>query len=168
MKAVGMLLILLLMTTCLMAQGSGRSQTSSGVAVLEFNWHKNFHRPDWDRQGTAYRVTRGILSSERQEVSKEYVYKVTIQNNSPKTISAIDWDYVFIDPATQQEVARHRFHSTEQVRPGKKRSLVGTSISPQTRVVKVDSAAENPLRPFQEKVVLQSVSYADGAVWRQL
>ena len=159
-QAVSALLTLIAATFCLAAQTRVTQQTSPEVVVLEFSSHKNFRRPDWDK-GTAYQVTRGILSPQRQEVSKQYVYRVTIQNRGAKTITAVEWDYVFIDPATQAEVARHRFRSREQIRPGRKGSLDGRSTAPQTRVIPAEAAARDGRHPFVERVIISSVSYAD-------
>jgi hypothetical protein len=159
-QAVSALLTLIAATVCLAAQTRVSQPTSPEVVVLEFSSHKNFRRPDWD-EAAAYRMTRGILSPRRQEVSKQYVYRVTIQNGSAKTITAVEWDYVFIDPVTQAEVARHHFQSREQIRPGRKGSLDGRSTTPQTRVIPAEAAARDAQHPFVERVIISSVSYAE-------
>jgi hypothetical protein len=153
--------MLVVATICPAAQTPAPQRASSDVAILEFNWHKNFRRADWDRQGTATRLTRGILVTQQAEFIREYVYKVTIRNNSSKTVASIDWDYVFIDPTTQTEIARHAFRSTEPIRPGKKKSLNGSSIKPPTGVISVTATNENPHRPFDEKVIIRSILYAE-------
>ena len=38
-----------------------------------------------------------------------YRYKIVVHNGSAKTISAVDWDYVFYDPISQQEISRRQF-----------------------------------------------------------
>lgn len=159
-QAVGALPALIVAAVCLAAQTRVTQPTSPEVVVLEFSSHKNFRRPDWDK-AAAYRMTRGILSPQRQEVSKQYVYKVTIENRSKQTITAVEWDYVFIDPATQTELARHRFRSREQIRPGRKGSLDGRSTAPQTRTIPADAAARDEQRPFTEIVIINSVSFAE-------
>jgi hypothetical protein len=167
MKAISVLLMLVVTAVCQTAQTLPRSPASSDVAILEFNWHKNFHRPNWDRQGTAYRMTRGIMTGKLEELVKEYVYRVTIQNNSSKTITAIVWDYVFIDPDTQKEMARHAFQSNERILPGKKRSLIGSTTSPQTQVINAKAAEQNSRRPLEEKVIVRSILYLDKPGGRQ-
>jgi hypothetical protein len=167
MKAISVLLMLVVTAVCQTAQTPPEKPASSDVAILEFNWHKNFHRPNWDRQGTAYQMTRGIMTGKLEELIKEYVYKVTIQNNSSKTITAIGWDYVFIDPATQREVSRHAFQSNERILPGKKRGLLGSTTSPQTQVINVKAAEQNSSRAFEEKVIVRSILYLDKPSGRQ-
>jgi hypothetical protein len=161
MKAVSVLLMLVTTTICSAAQTPAPKHTSSDVAILAFNWHKNFRRADWDRQGTASRLTRGILVTQQAEFIREFVYKVTIQNNSSKIVIAIDWDYVFIDPTTQTEVARHPFHSTELIHPGKKKSLNGSSLKPPTLVISASATKDSPPGSLEEKVIMRSVLYAE-------
>lgn len=161
-QAVSALLTLIAATLCLAAQTGVTRQTSPEVVVLEFSSHRNFRRPDWDKSA-AYRMTRGILSPQRQEVLRQYVYKATIQNRGAKTITAVEWDYVFIDPSTQAEVARHRFRSREQIRPGRKAGLEGRSAAPQTSIIPAEAAARDERHPFTERVIINSVSYAEEA-----
>ena len=52
-----------------------------------------------------------------------YRYKVRLKNLTEKKIKSIDWDYVFIEPNTQNEVARHEFTSDDGIEPGKERHL---------------------------------------------
>src|SRR6185295_13628740 len=40
-----------------------------------------------------------------------FVYKTTIKNSGDKAIKSIDWDYIFIDRATQTETGRQQFKS---------------------------------------------------------
>jgi hypothetical protein len=167
MKASSVLFMLVITTICASAQTPPPKHGSSDIAILKFNWHKNFHRADWDRQGTASRLTRGVLVRQQADFIREYVYKVTIQNNSSKRVAAIDWDYVFIDPTTHMEVARHAFRSTELIYPGKKKSLIGSSIKPQTGVISVTATRENPHHPFDEKVVICSILYAQESSHEQ-
>jgi len=159
-QAVSALLMLIAATLCLAAQTVVTRQTSPEVVVLEFSSHRNFRRPDWDKPA-AYRMTRGILSPRRQEVLRQYVYKATVQNRGAKTITAVEWDYVLIDPATQAEVARHRFRSRERIRPGRRASLEGRSTAPQTHVIPAEAAARDEQHPFTERVIISSVSYAE-------
>jgi len=48
-----------------------------------------------------------------------YRYKVVLANTGSKTVSLIDWDYLFLDPKTDEVVARHQFTSEENIKPGK-------------------------------------------------
>jgi len=48
---------------------------------------------------------------------------VTLRNDGERTIKSIDWDYIFIDPITKQELARHQFTSDERIKSGKSKEV---------------------------------------------
>lgn len=95
-----------------------------------------------------------------------YRYKVTVSNAGTKTVKLIDWDYVFLDPNTRQEVARRQFTSEEKVRPGKDRELEVFILSPPFLTVNA-AASRTGEAPFVEQVILMRVEYSDGTVWQR-
>ena len=66
-----------------------------------------------------------------------YRYKVLVKNAGAKTVKLIDWDYVFLDANTRQEVARRQFTSEEKVRPGKE----GVEVHPFAAFLTVNAGA---------------------------
>lgn len=95
-----------------------------------------------------------------------YRYKVQIRNDGDKTIKLIDWDYVFVDPQTQKEVARHLFTSEEKLKPGAMKELGVFILAPPTPTIRAHEAQKGAF-PFTEQVVLARVVYSDGTVWEQ-
>jgi hypothetical protein len=95
-----------------------------------------------------------------------YRYKVTVSNAGAKTVRLIDWDYVFLDPTTQQEVSRRQFTSEEKVRPGKDKELEVFILSPPFLTVNA-KASRTGETPFVEQVILMRVEYSDGTVWQR-
>ena len=63
-----------------------------------------------------------VKANQRRSIDG-YRYRVTLRNDGDKTIRSIDWDYVFIDQAAQQLVARHQFTSDETIKPGKTKEI---------------------------------------------
>lgn len=94
-----------------------------------------------------------------------FIYKVTIQNNSEKTIKEFDWDYVFLDAATGAEVGRRQFTGVEKINPGKSKELLFQVSSPPAKTISVHALDKNERRGLSEAVVLVRVAYADGSVW---
>lgn len=93
-----------------------------------------------------------------------YRYKLTVHNTGTKTVKAIDWDYLFLDPETQAEVGRHQFTSEEKIGPGKKKDLQVLTKSPPGGIVsanKYDSEGTN------ERVIIVRIEYTDGSVWQR-
>lgn len=94
-----------------------------------------------------------------------FVYKVGIKNDSDKTITEFDWDYVFCDAATGAEIGRRQFTGVEKIGPGKSKELTFQVSSPPAKTISVHSLDKNERRGLSEAVVLVRVAYADGSVW---
>ena len=94
-----------------------------------------------------------------------YRYKVSVRNDGPKAIKSIDWDYVFLDPETQAEIARHQFTSDERIGPGKGKELSVFKLGPPTRTVSARATGKKDAPPFVERIVLVRVGYDDGSTW---
>jgi hypothetical protein len=99
-------------------------------------------------------------------LSVAYVYEVMIRNTGEKTIRTLSWDYVFFEPGTEREVGRRRFVSRVSISPGRTRNVVFRSASPPTGTIEATKAGKKSQAQYSEQVVIRSVEYADGSVWR--
>ena len=108
------------------------------------------------------------LEAQRNKNPPQYyfIYKTKIKNNHTAEITQIDWDYVFFEKDTDNELGRQQFTSDEHVGPGKTKELVVTITSPPTKTVSVTSLNLEERGRFSEKIVLMRVQYADGHVWQ--
>ncbi len=96
-----------------------------------------------------------------------FVYKLTVQNNGEKAIKSVDWDYVFLDAETQNEINRQQFTSPEKINPGKAKELnVRINRSP-TRTISANSLSKNEREGLSEQVVVMRIEYTDGSVWQR-
>jgi len=107
------------------------------------------------------------LAAQRAKKPSQYyfIYKTKIKNNHTSAITQIDWDYVFFERGTENEIGRQEFTSDEQVGPGKTKELVVTITSPPTRTISITSLSLEERDRLSEKIVLVRVKYADGHVW---
>lgn len=115
------------------------------------------------------KVANAIVEAERQKKGPAryaFHYKVSVANHSAKAIREIDWDYVFFDAATGQELGRREFTSTEKIDPGKHRELSFLIPSPPTQTISVYSLGKKERVGLLEQVVVVRVLYEDGAVWQ--
>ena len=94
-----------------------------------------------------------------------FVYKVEVKNDSAKTITEFDWDYVFFDAATGAEIGRRQFTGVEKIGPGKSKELIFQVSSPPAQTISVYALDKNERRGLGEAVVLVRIAYADGSVW---
>jgi hypothetical protein len=94
-------------------------------------------------------------------------YKLSVRNTGQRAIKEIDWDYVFFDAATGEELDRREFTGTEKIAPGKSRELTFLVPTPPTNRISVHSLGKNERTGLREEVVVVRVLYDDGTVWRR-
>lgn len=96
-----------------------------------------------------------------------FMYKLTLRNNGARAVREVEWDYVFTDAATGQELGRHQFAGAEKIGPGKKREFSYFIPSPPTRTVSADALNRKEREGLAEQVVVVRVLYEDGTVWQR-
>lgn len=95
-----------------------------------------------------------------------FIYKVSVKNIGAKTIKELDWDYIFFDSATEQEIGRRQFASTENIGPGKSKELSFFIPSPPTKTISIYALDKKERENLGEAVVLVRIEYADGSFWQ--
>lgn len=113
--------------------------------------------------------TREIYSSQRDlppRPSVNYVYEVKVKNTGEKTVKKIVWEYLFIDPETDAQIARHQFTNTFKIRAGKTANLVAYSGSPPTRILEAKEVGKKSLPKYLERVVINRIEYDDDSFWQ--
>lgn len=95
-----------------------------------------------------------------------FIYRASLKNSSTKPIEEVDWDYVFIDSATGQELGRHQFTSTKMIQPGKSKELTFMLSTPPTKRISVYALNKQERSGIADQVVVVRVKYSDGSVWQ--
>jgi len=95
-----------------------------------------------------------------------FVYKATIKNTSTKAIKSIDWDYIFLERGTENELGRQQFTSEEKVSAGKTKELVVTITKPPTKTISLTALNSNERGTLDGRVILVRIDYADGTSWQ--
>ncbi|HKC65278.1 MAG TPA: hypothetical protein VKB86_16675, partial [Pyrinomonadaceae bacterium] len=95
-----------------------------------------------------------------------YIYSLKIKNNGQKTIKAVAWEHIFIDPGNHQELGRVLLRTLHKVSPTKSVTLEGEANRPPTRVVSVEGLQKDSRSPFDEHVEVKCVMYSDGSFWK--
>ena len=95
-----------------------------------------------------------------------FVYKATIKNTSTKVIKSIDWDYIFLERGTENELGRQQFTSEEKISAGKTKELVVTIIKPPTKTISLTALNNNERGTLDGRVILVRIDYADGTSWQ--
>jgi hypothetical protein len=124
------------------------------------------------RSETEAKMIEKATVTEKNKNTKErprfgYRYKMRVRNESAKTIKSIDWDYVFLDKETRQEVSRHLLASDQNISPGKEKDISVFVLTPPIRTVKPNAVVRKDELPFAEKVDLVRIQYSDGSSWQK-
>ena len=96
-----------------------------------------------------------------------FIYKATVKNTTTKTISSIDWDYIFLDRAEQSELGRQMFTSDEKIGPGKSKELTVAINKPPTQTISVTSLNTKERDGLIGQVVIVRLLFTDGSVWQR-
>lgn len=94
-------------------------------------------------------------------------YKVSVKNNSDKTIKSIDWDYVFFSANTQSEAGRLEFTSEEKIGPGKNKEINVMARKPPAKTISVYALDKRERQGLEGDIVIVRVEYTDGTVWQR-
>ena len=125
-------------------------------------------------KGTASRLESQNVNHQEAKVQAQqtelprdgYRYKVTLRNEGIKTIKSIDWDYYFVDPVTNQELARHQFTSDEMIKPGKSKEVTVLYLKPPVKTVDAHTLRKKEGASFAGRVIIARLQFSDGSVWQ--
>ncbi len=96
-----------------------------------------------------------------------FAYTAKVHNASKGVIEILFWEYQFVDLTTPATVTRRQFLCGVNIKPDKEKELQAFSLSGPSDVVSVATLANNSEKAFREKVVINRVEYADGAIWQR-
>jgi len=96
-----------------------------------------------------------------------YVYEVTLENKGAKRIKAVDWEFQFLHPETQEMLGSRRIISRVKLSPGKIQTLKVQLFQQPTHVVWADQLGKKYRDQFKEQVIIHRIVYADGSTWRR-
>jgi len=95
----------------------------------------------------------------------QFLYRVEVRNRGDKIIKALDWDYVFFDTNSQNELGRRRFRSVTKIEPGKSKELKFFLPTPPTQTVSIHSLDKRERTNLGELVMVLRIEYEDGSTW---
>ena len=97
-----------------------------------------------------------------------YVYSITIRNVGSKTIEAVAWDYLFLDPKTRAILGKHQLFTYAKSSSGKTVTLNARQRARPATVVTAENAerAKDKKSRMLEQGVIECVLYADGSTWK--
>lgn len=127
-------------------------------------------RPDADKLAKEAQTDAAIARAEREKKGPPryvFYYNLTVKNTGTRTITEIDWDYVFSDAATGEELGRRQFTTVAKIAPGKTKESSFGLDAPPTRRISVYSLDRKERVGLSEDAVIVRVQYADGSFWQR-
>ena len=96
-----------------------------------------------------------------------YIYQVTLKNNGAKRIKAVDWEFQFLHPETQEVLGSRRITSRVKLSPHKTEVLKAQLFQQPTHIVWADQLGKKYSDQFKEQVIIHRIYYADDSTWQR-
>jgi hypothetical protein len=112
------------------------------------------------------RAERVIRARPSEPPRYAFHYRLVVRNGGGKPVKELDWDYVFLDAATGEEMGRRQFTAVERITPGKRKELDFLVPTPPTQKVSAHALVKGERDGLVERVVIVRVLYEDGTVWQ--
>jgi hypothetical protein len=120
-----------------------------------------------DKVEREMRAEQVIKARPPQPPRYTFLYRASFKNTGLKTITETDWDYVFLDAVTGEELGRREFTSTEVIGPGKSKELAFQLNKPPAQRISVYALNKKERQGLVEKLDVIRIQYSDGSVWQR-
>lgn len=188
MRSVVILVSILFAASAVLAQTSTPAAGPPDVEIIKYSWSKE--RLGWEKDPFAAEGSREmrerVVTERRPRTALEeraakdikanntqpsdppryyFNYRLSVNNTGPKMIREIDWDYVFTDAATGEELGRRQFTSVEKINSGKRKDLSIFLSSPPTQRISVYKLGTKERDGLLEQVIVVGIRYGDNTSW---
>ena len=126
----------------------------------------DYSLPNQTTEGRMPQPATRPVTSETKPVDI-YVYQFKVKNTGAKRIKAVEWEYQFLHPETQEVMGSRRITSKVKLSPGKTDEIEARLIQKPSTVVSADQLDKKLQDQFTERLVIHRIEYADGSVWQR-
>lgn len=129
--------------------------------------------PDPSEESTDGRAAALERSVQEARMAKSddvngFRYSASFRNNSDRRIEVLFWEYRFKEFANPSNVIRRQFLCAVKAKPGEKFDLSATSTLGPSEIISADSLKDSSAKTFDEKIFLNRIEFADGAILQRL
>lgn len=96
-----------------------------------------------------------------------YDYRLKVRNPAQKIVEVLFWEYQFEEVANPSNLTRRQFLCGVQMKGGKEKELQAFGGSGPSVTVSAESLANKTANPFNERVRINRIEYADGSIWQR-
>jgi hypothetical protein len=147
------MLVMLLLSA--VAVGAAAQESGSDVELLSSEWKYSGYskisttKSDRGRANGEYKVERA------DAYGFKYLATGVFRNNSQKTVSALEWDFVFSDRETGKELKRFNVKSRPEIKPGQTVAL--------SKIFFLESdKSPQSLEKADRKLVMKNIEFGDS------
>ncbi|HEV7843292.1 MAG TPA: hypothetical protein VGO69_06325 [Pyrinomonadaceae bacterium] len=152
--------VIILLLVALASGGAAQVKSEAKAApaeVVSFEWkYQGYASGETVRDES---TTLSMKSKRAVVYVFKYTAKATLKNLSTKTIKAVEWSFVFVDPDSEKELKRYRIQSKQQIPPNETQTLakdIFLDLKEDTRHLKIG----------KQKILLARIEYTDGSAWK--
>jgi hypothetical protein len=117
--------------------------------------------------GRSAALEKSVQESRAAKPVEGFAYRAKIHNASAKLIEVIFWEYQFTESTDARNLTRRQFLCGVSIKPEKDKELQAFILNGPHDVISVDTLAKKTANSGEEKVVINRVEYADGAIWQR-
>ena len=155
--ATVMMMLLVALVDFGAAQKDSEQKITAPAEIAGFEWkYQGYASAEMLRsesRGANTRAKRGMV------YVFKYTAKVSLKNQATKTIKAVEWNYVFLDPQSEKELKRYKIQSKQQIAP-----LATQTLAKDIFLDLKDDTSH--LKNGKQKISIARIEYTDGSSWR--
>lgn len=96
-----------------------------------------------------------------------FTYRVKVRNASKQVVEIVFWEYQFRARSENANAVTRQFLCGVNIKPDKEKELTVFSTSGPGNLINADAPDDKSGSPFEERVLINRVEYADGTVWQR-
>ena len=110
---------------------------------------------------------QAVAQAQQTELPRDgYRYKMKVRNEGVRTVQSIDWDYLFIDPNTNEVVMRHQFTSDETIKSGSTKEVSVLYLVPPVKTISVSALTRSESNSYLQQALVTRLTFTDGTTWQ--
>lgn len=141
---------------------AGEPRWSTQIVMRPFTRVVNAPIPGSSTEGRTSATGLGYGGSRRV-----YLYEATFRNRSPRSVKAIRWDHLFLDPKSDTVLRRFAFRETRS-KIGKNGSKTFRRYSPRppSGTIDAENRSSDLGEDYKQRIDIKCVLFSDGTIWK--
>ena len=152
-------------------RGTDTENSNGGVMTANPVSRKLLYRREIENRNSIENRSRDMREMEESVLRERadtkpidlYRYKIELRNRGARVVKWVFLDYQTSHLSDPDNPSHREFACAVKIKPNDNRSLVAESLLPPSRIIK----AADEKATFTEKLIINRIEYADGAIWQR-